>query len=104
VFLDDKELKPVVRTAASVGRPSSGPPGKRAKLRSARQVNARAKAKPMTLEETLEILGAGQLEMDDGRAATINDSSARHSRSAAANAKSSRIGRLLERLSERLGG
>jgi hypothetical protein len=104
VFLDDKEPKPLVRTAATVGRPSSGPPGKRAKLRTARQVNARAKAKSMTLEETLEILGAGQLEMDDGRTATINDSAARHSRSAAANAKSSRIGRLLERLSERLGG
>jgi hypothetical protein len=78
-------------------------PGKRAKLRPGRAaMAARGKPKAMTLEETLEILGAGQLKMDDGRRPLINDDG----RGAAAEGsknKPSRFGRLLERLSERLG-
>jgi hypothetical protein len=57
----------------------------------------------MTLEETLEILGAGKLEMDDGRRALINDSAPRAPSREPAKGKPSRFGRLLERLSERLG-
>ena len=57
----------------------------------------------MTLEETLEILGAGELQMDDGRRALINDGLTRAPAGEAAKEKPSRFGRLLERLSERLG-
>jgi len=48
----------------------------------------------MTLEETLEILGAGELKMDDGRQPLINDSGV--GRVKPAKSKSSRLGRLFE--------
>jgi hypothetical protein len=96
-FIEDNKPQAL---AARGGRVA---PGKRAKLRPGRAaMAARAKPKAMTLEETLEILGAGQLKMDDGRRPLINDDG----RGAAAEAsknKPSRFGRLLERLSERLG-
>ena len=100
-FIDDTQGKPTPLTRAATGRPGSGPPGKRAKFRSTRQVNGRARAKPLTLEETLEILGADQLQIDDERAATINDTAGQ--RRAPERRRSSRLGRLLGRLSERLG-
>ena len=106
-FIEDKPPPPVARPAGagdeSVMRPARGAPGKRAKLRAGRQVNGRGKSKPMTLEETLEILGAGKLEMDDGRRALINDSAPRAPSPEPAKGRPSRFGRLLERLSERLG-
>jgi hypothetical protein len=99
-FIDDAQRKSAAQRQAA--GPRAGPPGKRAKFRSTRQLNGRARARPLTLEETLEILGAGQLEIDDARAATINDTTAQQPR-AAQKPRSSRLGRLLERLSERLG-
>jgi hypothetical protein len=108
-FIDDNKPPPKPGAAAAVAadanalRSSRGAPGKRAKLRTGRQVNGRAKSKPMTLEETLEILGAGQLQMDDGRKPLINDTALRGSSPEPAKGKPSRFGRLLERLSERLG-
>jgi hypothetical protein len=105
-FIEDKQQPPQVRLAAAGATPAArsprGAPGKRAKARIGRQVNGRAKTRPMTLEETLEILGAGELKIDDGRRATINDTVARLP-SDASKGKPSRFGRLLERLSERLG-
>jgi hypothetical protein len=92
--------------AAGPGRPAHGAPGKRAKLRAGTgaRVQAKAKAKPMTLEETLEILGAGELEVDEGHKALINDSGVRHLQVEAVKpGKSSRLGKLFERLAERLG-
>jgi hypothetical protein len=88
-------------------RTGRGAPGKRAKLRAPAQPSTRAKPKKLTLEETLEILGAGELKVDDGRKPLLdNDSGA----SAAApkpqgtkGSKPSRLGRLFERLSERIG-
>jgi hypothetical protein len=91
---------------ATPARPTRGAPGKRAKLRpaSATRVQAKAKAKPMTLEETLEILGASELQIDDGRKALINDSGVRHLQLEAARpGKPSRLGKLFEKLAERLG-
>jgi len=106
-FIEDKQPAPTVRGGTHGDAPgvraSRGAPGKRAKLRTGKQVNARSKSKPMTLEETLEILGAGHLQMDDGRRALINDDTARAPAREAGKEKSSRFGRLLERLSERLG-
>jgi hypothetical protein len=96
-FIEDNKAQ---APAARGGRVA---PGKRAKLRPGRAaMAARAKPKAMTLEETLEILGAGQLKMDDGRRPLINDDG-RGATAEASKNKPSRFGRLLERLSERLG-
>ena len=107
-FIEDNKPAPkpgaaAVAADANASRGSRGAPGKRAKLRTGRQVNGRAKSKAMTLEETLEILGAGQLQMDDGRKPLINDTAPRGASPEPAKGKPSRFGRLLERLSERLG-
>ena len=70
------------------------------RARMAGQVRARDKRAPQTLEETLEILGASQLEIDDGRGETLNDSGVRHLRVEVQ--KNTPFSRLLERLSERV--
>jgi hypothetical protein len=104
-FIEDNKPQGPVRASGNA-TPARGPrvaPGKRAKLRPGRAaMAARAKPKTMTLEETLEILGAGQLKMDDGRRPLINND-ARGAAADASKNKPSRFGRLLERLSERLG-
>ena len=88
---------------------SSAPTGKRAKLRVAqgtRPVSKRARHDgPLTLEETLEILGASTLQLDKGRGELLNDAAAhdRH-KGAAKPVRASRIGRLMDRLAERLSG
>jgi hypothetical protein len=63
------------------------------------RINARERKGPQTLEETLEILGAGELEIDDGRSASVNDTGVRHLRVEVQ--KNTPFSRLLERLSER---
>jgi hypothetical protein len=84
----------------AVGR-TLAPPGAPVKPRGRNpRVAARDSRGPQTLEETLEILGASQLSMDDGRSATINDSGVRHLRVEVQ--KNSPFSKLLERLSERL--
>jgi hypothetical protein len=103
-FIEDRETGlPVAKPGAGVARAAARAPGKRAKLRTQGTVNGRSRTKPMTLEETLEILGAGELKMDDGRAPLINDSSVAQPRPQPAKNKASRLGRLFERLSERMG-
>jgi hypothetical protein len=64
------------------------------------RVRARESRSPQTLEETLEILGAGELEMDNGTGQTMNESGVRHLRVEVQ--KNTPFGRLLERLSERV--
>jgi hypothetical protein len=64
------------------------------------RVRAREARTPQTLEETLEILGAGELEMDNGTGQTMNESGVRHLRVEVQ--KNTPFGRLLERLSERV--
>jgi hypothetical protein len=64
------------------------------------RVRARDARTPQTLEETLEILGAGELEMDNGTGETMNESGVRHLRVEVQ--KNTPFGRLLERLSERV--
>ncbi len=88
---------------AGASRPPRGAPGKRAKLRPPGQIHGRAQAKPKTLEETLEILGANQLQVDNESGATINDSGVRHVRIEIDKGKPSKLSRLIERLSERRG-
>jgi hypothetical protein len=64
------------------------------------EVGARERRGTQTLEETLEILGAGQLSIDNGNGTTLNDSGVRHLRVEVQ--KNSPFSKLLERLSERL--
>jgi hypothetical protein len=91
---------------AAVGVSSRATPGKRAKLRVAqgsRPVSKRpSHNRPLSLEETLEILGAGELQVDNGRGELINDAS-RRERKTASTPSGSRFGRLINRLAERLG-
>jgi hypothetical protein len=118
-FIDDEPVQirdaqpsgpvPPAAAAATSGAPAALPratrpaPGKRAKLRPGATVQGRTRVKPKTLEQTLEILGANLLEVEDERAASINDSGVRHVRLEVAKDKPSKLSRLLDRLSERTG-
>ena len=106
-FIEDKAVAPAPADPATGPRTGRGAPGKRAKLRNpATAAAARAKPKKLTLEETLEILGAGDLKVDDGRGELLNSDTAANAaapRPQPAKAKPSRLGRLFERLSERIG-
>jgi len=93
----------------TLARPTRGAPGKRAKLRMpAAGGNGAAAPKrrpPLSLEETLEILGAGELKLQDGRQDPLNDSGVRHLRMEAMKGpRASRFSKLMERLSDRFGG
>lgn len=70
------------------------------RARVAGKVGAREKRGPQSLEETLEILGASQLSIDNGNGATLNESGVRHLRVEVQ--KNSPFSKLLERLSERM--
>ena len=83
----------------AVGRTVRQPPGA-PRPRPAGKVGARAKSGPQTLEETLEILGASELTIDNGSGETLNDSGVRHLRVEVQ--KNSPFSKLLERLSERM--
>jgi hypothetical protein len=84
--------------AAPVAAPAAAP--KRAAIaKGGGRVGARERRGPQTLEETLEILGAGELEVDNGRGETLNDTGVRHLRVEVQ--KNTPFSRLLERLSER---
>jgi len=87
---------PKVAVGRTVAQPSTAQPPVRARAR----VAARESRGPQTLEETLEILGASQLTIDNGRRETINDTGVRHLRVEVQ--KNSPFSKLLERLSERL--
>jgi hypothetical protein len=63
-------------------------------------VGARERRGEQTLEETLEILGASALTIDNGKGETLNDTGVRHLR--IQEQKNSPFARLLERLSERV--
>jgi hypothetical protein len=87
---------------AAVGMGSRPVSGKRAKLRVAQGAKPVSKRpRPLSLEETLEILGAGDLSLEKGRGELMNDKSKRDRKPATP--ASSRFGRLINRLAERLG-
>ena len=69
-----------------------------AKSGGAGRIGARERRGPQTLEETLEILGAGELEVDSARE-SVNEAGVRHLRVEVQ--KNTPFSRLLERLSER---
>jgi hypothetical protein len=87
------------KAAAPVRRLSLGSAARKSNKKAVARVRASEKRPPKTLEETLEILGASELEIDDGRRELLNDSGVRHLRVEVQ--KNSPFSRLLERLSER---
>ncbi len=95
--LPEPQPQPAVKSktpaAAPPKRPSKAPAGR---------VRAREKRSPQTLEETLEILGADQLEIDRGRGEMLNDTGVRHLTVQVR--KNSPFTRLLDRLAERARG
>jgi hypothetical protein len=78
----------------------AAPSRERPPQRGAGKVGARDKRGPQSLEETLEILGASQLSIDNGKGETLNESGVRHLRVEVQ--KNSPFSKLLERLSERM--
>jgi hypothetical protein len=64
------------------------------------RVRAKEQRSPKTLEETLEILGASDLEIDNGRGETLNDTGVRHLRVEVQ--KNTPFAKLLDRISERV--
>ncbi len=103
-LIDDKprSLPPpaVAARPATAGKP---PPGKRVKVRAgvAKKPGAAKSKREMSLEETLEILGAGELQIDNGRGELLNDSGVRHLRlEADKSPRGSKLGRLIDRLAE----
>jgi hypothetical protein len=92
---------PKVAVGRVVRQPTAGAAPARGRTRGgAGKVGARERRGAQTLEETLEILGASQLTIDDGSGETLNDSGVRHLRVEVQ--KNSPFTRLLERLSERI--
>ena len=94
---------------SSIAAGARGAPGKRARLRVAQGTKPVAKRPrhdgPLSLEETLEILGASTLALDQGRGELINDSASRdRSAHSARKPRASRFGRLMDRLAERISG
>jgi hypothetical protein len=88
-----------VKTAKSAAK-AGAPAAKKKAL--GRRVRASEKRSAQTLEETLEILGAGQLEIDEGRGEFLNDSGVRHLRIEIQQQKNSPFSRLLDRLTEKV--
>lgn len=103
--LIDSDGAPAAGEPAAKAKPAAKPPvaqpvaTRKAPTKGAR-VNARERRGPQTLEETLEILGAGQLEIDNGNGETLNESGVRHLR-VEVQKSNTPFSRLLERLSER---
>ena len=107
LFDDTPEVKLPVAAPVPAAKPPPKPaPATRGSAahgrgRNAGKVGARERRGPQTLEETLEILGASQLAIDDGTRETLNDSGVRHLR-VEVQQKNSPFARLLERLSDRV--
>jgi hypothetical protein len=106
IKLIDSDETPRAAQAAPVASPPP-PPASAPQASPARggrkggsKVGARERRTPQTLEETLEILGANELAIDNGRGDTLNDTGVRHLRVEVQ--KNTPFSRLLERLSERV--
>jgi len=99
-----KPSQPAVRRPqAGAVRASGSPPGKRAVVRpQPGRVGARERRSPRTLEETLEILGADQLEIDHGRNTAVKDRVGQLPKAEAR--KNSPFMKLLDRLADRVRG
>jgi hypothetical protein len=97
-FLEPTAAKPRTATPATQKPAVRAATGKRAKVRSA-QGRPAARPQAMSLEETLEILGANTLEIEQGNGQVLNDSGVRHLRAEIMKSpRGSKLGRLFERL------
>ncbi len=99
--LIDSDDAAVVAPAVAAAVAAKAPAPRRAAAagKTGARVRARERRGPQSLEETLEILGAGELQMD-GEEDALNESGVRHLRVEVQ--KNSSFGRLLERLSEKV--
>lgn len=102
LFDDDKPAvpeppKPAPAATAEKAGSRNGPARKNKPLG---RVRAKEQRSPKTLEETLEILGASDLEIDNGRGEILNDTGVRHLRVEVQ--KNTPFAKLLDRLSERV--
>jgi len=94
----EKAQEPAARSASNT--PASRATGTRRAGRGGDgRVNARKRRPPQTLEETLEILGAHELEIDDGRD-TVSETGVRHLKVEVR--RNTPFSRLLDRLTERI--
>ena len=93
---------PAPAAAAAAPRPPAAPqpPARAARKGGGAKVGARERRTPQTLEETLEILGANELAIDNGNGDPASDTGVRHLRVEIQ--KNTPFSRLLERLSERV--
>ncbi|MGB6450044.1 MAG: hypothetical protein WBE92_04770, partial [Steroidobacteraceae bacterium] len=100
-LLDDgpKAPPPPEQKAPAAKPRAAAPATKRAVKSPAGRVRAREKRSPQTLEETLEILGADQLEIDDGRVAETSRKGTAPLK--VPERKNSPFTKLLDRLAER---
>ena len=92
--------KPVPRGPASDAAARPARPAAKGRGRVPGKIGAGESRGAQSLEETLEILGAGQLAMDNGNGETLNESGVRHLRVEVQ--KGSPFAKLLDRLSERM--
>ena len=98
LFDDDKPATPEPPKAAPP--PAEKKAGPVRKNKPLGRVRAKEQRSPKTLEETLEILGASDLEIDNGRGELLNDTGVRHLRVEVQ--KNTPFAKLLDRLSERV--
>jgi hypothetical protein len=95
-LLDDAAETPKVSAALTAAL--DGPPAAKTVKRRSHRVNAREKRSAKSLEETLEILGADELQIEGSKRKSLCDSAARTQE---VKQKNSPFTRLLERLAER---
>lgn len=88
--------------AARPGAATKAPLGRKPSPRPLRK-KAPSETLEQTLEQTLEILGASDLSIDKGRGELLNDTGVRHL-SVKLDKRTSTFSKLLDRLSDRLGG
>jgi hypothetical protein len=104
-LLDEQSPAAPQMPVTPVGGAKTGSPAARAAAARSKKLRSPGRAAegkgPHSLEETLEILGAGSLEIDNGRGELINDSSVRHGPVEVR--KNSPFQRLVARLRERVG-
>jgi hypothetical protein len=104
LFDEDKsvvsEPPPPVAKAPAAAKPGATKVAPTKKNKPLGKVRAKDQRSTKTLEETLEILGASDLEIDNGRGEIVNDTGVRHLRVQVQ--KNTPFTKLLDRLSDRV--
>jgi len=98
LFDDSVVSEPLAKPAEPAKPAARGAPARKNKPLG--RVKAKEQRSPKTLEETLEILGASDLEIDNGRGEIVNDTGVRHLRVEVQ--KNTPFAKLLDRISERV--